>query len=310
MMNNFEQSDMSETLPPGTPPRKRAGLFLIAASLGGIILGLLAVLYFANSEKPERMNSPPVPLQTSAGTAGQDDNEISETSPLKSTVDSEKPPQPAEIPEGDRKGGEPYPSRERHAQKAASTLPDLPVISVPQDSPLDELDDIKFPPLPYSIFHGAYKSLQEAETTQRELQSNFIPSYIVPVAIEGLVAQSLYGISNDGIWYRIFIGHFPTQQDTREFLGTFMEDRPDDQPEIMKFSFANECGRFLESGPAEELTQRLEQEGFSPYRQTYPTREGGTLIRILVGCYFSEQGAHEKKEQLEGRGYSCRIVER
>jgi len=190
-------------------------------------------------------------------------------------------------------------------------MPSLPKIALSPDTIPEELDSVSLPALPYSIFNGAYKSLQDAETTQRELQSHFIPSYIVPVGIEGSVAQSLYGVSSDGIWYRILIGHFPTQTDARDSLGTLMELRPNDQPEIMKFTYSLECGRFLNSESPEPLLEKLRLDGFLPYTQTFLAREGGSsLTRILLGCNFSKQGAQKEKDALAERGYSCMIGER
>ena len=89
-----------------------------------------------------------------------------------------------------------------------------------------------------------------------------------------------------------------------------MDELPGYQPEIMRFPYALECGRVLAPEQAHQLTNRLDQEGIFHYTQTYPTSDGGALHRILVGCYFSEQGARDRKRQLDRQGFSCGIVER
>jgi cell division septation protein DedD len=54
----------------------------------------------------------------------------------------------------------------------------------------------------------------------------------------------------------------------------------------------------------------MTSQGISPYLQTYPTVDGRKLHRILVGCFFSSQGALAVKSELDLQGYSCKIVQR
>ena len=188
--------------------------------------------------------------------------------------------------------------------------PLLPQITVPFNGNRPELEKVKFPSLPYSIYNGAYKNLQQAETTERELQINAIDSYVVPVKVKGNLAKSLYGVSEEGTWYRVLIGHYRSKEEAREKLGLLMEKRPDDLPEIMKFNYAVECGRFLEQKAADKVLSELELEGFLPYTQTYPISKGNALTRVLVGCFFSSKGAQPEKSNLTQHGFSCKIEQR
>jgi len=285
----------------GKSPRKRAGLFLLLVGLAGLLIGVFAVLYFTGS--PEEAGPAPALEQgasspPSPGEAPTDPDVTPSSSPP-SGIDL-APRQESPLPEV------------RLPRKNALAAASMPRITVPPGTQPEELDALQIPPLPYSIYHGIQRTLKESETTQRELSSGYFLSYVVPVEIRESVAQSLYGVSQDGTWYRVLIGHFPTKKSARQFLETLMEARPDDQPEIMKFPYALECGRFLDDqqAAADQLGAALRSDGFFPYTQVYPTHQGGQLIRVLVGCFFSKQGAGAPQRALAERGYSCEVEER
>ena len=174
----------------------------------------------------------------------------------------------------------------------------------------EQLANLALPNLPYSIYVGAFLDFKECETTQRELLSNLFPAYIVPIEITGKVGQSLFGITENGRWCRVFVGHFGSKQESRKTLGVMMNQGPTDQLEIMKFRYALACGRYTDPEESDRLMARLTTDGFFPYEQTYPTNAGGTLDRVLVGCCFSSQGAQTEKGLLEKKGYACKVVQR
>ena len=186
----------------------------------------------------------------------------------------------------------------------------MPIISLPADADRFELEAVLLPPLPYCIFVGAYKDFQEAATTQSELDSNYLTAYIIPVEIKGNVAQSLFGVTQDGLWYRVLTGHFTSKETARKTLALMMEELPGYQPEILRFPFTLECGRFLVAEQAQELSEKLDQESVFHYTQTYPTSDGKAVTRILVGAFFSRKGAEDQAGRLQGKGFSCQLTER
>jgi len=293
MKEQDERSERPDRPSQGRSPRKLTGLVLALALLAGLILAYLHLLGPKEPARPGPSDSPPA-AAPAEGAAPQEPGtpaSVSDRAPPPSEPGTNAAPAPPDFSSG--------------------TLPALPRISLPPQTIPEALESIPLPPLPYSIFNGAYRSLQEAEATQRELLTHRIPSYIVPVAIEGSVSQSLYGVSSDGIWYRILIGHFATQKDAREFLGDFMDLRPSDQPEIMRFGYALECGRFLDDDSPEPLLDQLRQDGFLPYTQTYPaSTAGSSLTRVMLGSFFSKQGADQQLRALSERGYACTTQER
>jgi hypothetical protein len=173
-----------------------------------------------------------------------------------------------------------------------------------------DLEGLVFPQLPYCIYTGAYKDPLEASTTWSELDSNYLDAYIVPVEVKGNVAQSLFGVTKDGTWYRVMTGHFSSKEEARKTLGVMMVELPGYQPEIMRFPYAVDCGRFLLPEEARMITERLDQAGFFPYTQKFPTSEDTTVTRVLVGCFFSKAGAEGQKQLLEEQAFPCEIVER
>jgi hypothetical protein len=186
----------------------------------------------------------------------------------------------------------------------------MPLITLPSNPDNFDLEKIVLPPLPYCIYTDAYKNLKEAATTRSELDSNYLAAYIVPVEIKGNVAQSLFGVTQDGLWYRVMTGHFASKSEARKTLAVMMKELPGYQPEIMRFPYALECGRFLAPEEVRKLSDRLDQKGVFHYTQDYPTSEGKTFTRILVGCYFSERGAKAEAGRLQEKGFDCRVVER
>jgi len=299
----------------GRPPRKHSGLLLVVGALTVVLLALFVVLRLVGQgeDRTAQHKSPSAGRETGGGSqeAGTPQGSLSLGTPTGSDNPVRSTSNPAVSPgETASDDGSAPSATQRPPESARHILPPLPEIFLPQALTPGELDSVALPPLPYSIFTGAYKSLAEAETTRRELLSHFIPSYIVPVEVQGSVAQSLYGVTSDGSWYRILIGHFSTQDQARQFLGTLMELRPNERPEIVKFTYAVECARFLhESGP-DPLLNRIHEDGFLPYRQTFPAHDGTQLTRVLVGCNFSTQGAQKLRDALAERGYSCKIAER
>jgi len=311
--NQTPQTIDTNGRPQGRSPRKRSGFLIVGGLITLVAMGVLALFF--------RINSPNNQTETTAS--------VTTTREVTGLADSQVPSRPSE---------EKTPPR--HSQSSSTTtLPakegaslftatgadeqgdfsfqenllstqNVAPVEVPEGEDVVVTGGVRLPLRPYSIYVGAYKELEESETTERELLSNYLPAYIVPVDIQGSVAQSLFGVSQDGIWYRIMVGNFTSKEDARETLGRMMKERPEGQPEIMRFDYAVECGRFLDDEQAGKLTAELIQKNFFPYEQTYPTTDGRILTRILVGCHFSEQGARSEKNVLEEKGVSCKIVQR
>ena len=270
-----------EELPgPGRPPRNRSILVLGVAVLVGIVIAVIVHFFMGSPKGTDTASRQPDPAQTAPN---------------------------GEIPAG----GQATAAPEQVSSDEESYRPSgVPVISLPVDADSFELETVLLPPLPYCIFVGAYQDFQEAATTQSELDSNYLAAYISPVEIKGNVAQSLFGVTQDGLWYRVLTGHFGSKEAARKTLAVMMEELPGYQPEVLRFPYTLECGRFLVPEQARKLSERLDREGVFHYTQKYPTSTGKTLTRVLVGCFFSKKGAEDQTGPLQGKGFSCQVTER
>lgn len=144
----------------------------------------------------------------------------------------------------------------------------------------------------------------------REFRARGLPAYLSPVNVRGPVAQSLYGVSQDGLWYRILVGSYPSPESARKILKFIMEKLSTYQPEILKIPYTLECARVLDSSKADEIASMLAARGLFPYVQTWRAKSGGTLHRVLLGCHFSRAAAVSFQRELEAKGLSCRCAER
>jgi cell division protein FtsN len=273
-----------EELPkPGRPPRNRSILLVGVAVFVGIVIAVIVSFFMGSPKETDTASRQPDSTQTAAG--GE-------------TGDSPAGTRSTDAPE------------QASADEEAYRPSGVPVISLPVDADRFELETVLLPPLPYCIFVGAYKDFQEAAMTQSELDSNYLAAYIVPVEIKGNVAQSLFGVTQDGLWFRVLTGHFGSKETARKTLAVMMEELPGYQPEILRFPYTLECGRFLAPEEARDLSERLDQKGLFHYTQKYPTSNGKTLTRVLVGCFFSKKGAEAEAETLQDKGFSCQVTER
>jgi len=309
--SDHEQEE-EETAESGRPPRRRSALLLGLVGVLGILLGLAVVFFFAGpsrkSEKTTTSSTPQTQVPAREGSLAEksDSGPSPGLGPTAPSADQEKLSAEqliAEIEAAANQGKSSPEEASRHASQ-------MPFVALPADGDPIDLQSLVFPPLPYCIYAGAYRELQEAETTRSELESNYMAAYILPVEVSGNVGQSLFGVTQDGTWYRVLTGHFGSKEEARKTLGVMMEELPGYQPEILRFPYALECGRFLVTEEARLLAERLDRERLFPYAQTYPTSEGMTVTRILVGCFFSEQGATGQQQDLNEKNFSCEIVER
>ena len=198
--------------------------------------------------------------------------------------------------------------------KIGTELPDTVSVRInielPPEATIADLENITLPLRPYSIYANIHNNLQEAHLSLRELLSHQLSAYIVPVNIKGNVAQSLFGVTQDGKWYRILVGYYNTKKSARKTLHAMMEKLPNYHLEIMKYAYTIECGRFLTKEKGEDLYKQLSEGEFFPYSQSYLTQNEKVIWRIMVGCFFSSQGAQILIDQLEEQGYSCKITKR
>lgn len=271
------------------------------------LIGLIAVFLLSGPPQKDGQKTAPVARHDEGSYQAVSSAEGPSAGPSSSAVGVDSP---AGAGKGPVEPPQLFPPEEAPPEGASDRRFRLPVITLPADADSFDLESLRFPPLPYCIYTGAHQDLQEADTTRSELESNYLSAYIVPVEVNGNVAQSLFGVTKDGTWYGVMSGHFGSKEEARNTLGLMMKELPGYQSEIMRFPYALECGRFLVPEEALVLAKQLDRASLFPYTQTYPTNDGRSVTRVLIGCYFSEPYAQAQEQLLEGKGFSCQLVER
>ncbi len=299
----LENEDFSES---GRPPRRRPALLLGLTAATGVLIGV--IVFFLFSAPPEKDGQRPAPPTRQAESSDQPGR--TKESPATDASSGAVGVASSSAERGSVESPPLFPPEKAPSEGPFDLRSSLPVITLPAEADRFDLESLRFPATPYCIYTGAHQDLQEAETTRSELESNYLSAYIVPVEVNGNVAQSLFGVTKDGTWYGVMTGHFGSKDEARNTLGLMMKELPGYQPEIMRFPYALECGRFLVPEEARALAEQLDQASLFPYTQTYPTNDGRSLTRVLSGCYFSEPYAQAQELILEGKGFSCQVVER
>jgi cell division protein FtsN len=310
----------------GSPPRRRFGFVLILAVFVVLLVTAITMLFRQNPTdrqagtsqakiQPLEGKGNAEPDAVATNPSGSPSPEATEGEPVAVPAGQDGIAQTPAAPEtGPQVAEKTEPATPESAAPAEPGTPEpvppaesAPAVEVPVGADASVLQQLQLTPLPYSIYIGAYKTVDEAQTTQRELLSDYLPSYIVPVEVRGEVAQSLFGVTQDGSWFSVLVGHFTSKDEARKTLGRMMKGGTEGQPEIMQFPYALECGRYLDNAEAARSAEALSTAGFFPYTQTYQVQDGRTLTRVLLGCHFSEKGAADQKILMDKKEISaCR----
>ena len=287
----------------GSSPRKNSGLIIILAVLLAVIFLVIGIFRLISSPDPADSK------KSGASTQEADVPAVTQHPGDNTTASSREDTHPSKVAHAVPEGRETLPPSATETE-AHPSQPTPPASSDPHEDLIADFEELSVPPLPYSIYYGAFETTEEARTTVRELESHGIPAYISPVTIQGSMARSMYAVSKDGTWYRVLVGHFASKEEARKTLGRLLEATPDAVPEIMRYDYALECGRFVDAAEAAARMTSLQQHGFLPYMQTCPAVGDKTLKRILLGCFFSSRGAQISKERAMQQGFDCTVVER
>lgn len=184
-------------------------------------------------------------------------------------------------------------------------IPSEAVQPPPQARPVQEnlaktAPSSKAPPLPrelharypFSVYLGAFMTLDRARTAVSIYQEDYdISSYWVKV-----------DLGEKGLWYRIFTGHFRTEQEAEAFVR--QKELKDGQVKQTKFSTL--IGEYSKPAEAEETVRGLLQRGYSSY--FVPVSGGG--VRLYSGAFYTLTGAKKQHAELASKGIHSRVVER
>jgi cell division protein FtsN len=109
-------------------------------------------------------------------------------------------------------------------------------------------------------------------------------------------------LGKDGIWHRIFFGHYKTMREAQEAAGRLQVNEA-----VAKHTrFAALVGSYPDRQQAATEMQRLQALEYSPY--IIAQENGG--FELFVGAFYTQQGAQAQQSELLARGVKSQVVER
>jgi len=170
------------------------------------------------------------------------------------------------------------------AQKnLAAAVPPAQKQTLPEEQPAQ---------YPFSVYLGAFMTLDRARTAVSIYEKNHgMSSHWVKVDLR-----------EKGVWYRIFTGHFKTEQEAQAFIS----QKQLQEGEVKPTRYAALLGEYAGQGEAEETVRRLLQIGHSSY--VVPAAWGG--IKLYSGAFYTLEGAKKQHAELASKGIKSRVVER
>ena len=183
---------------------------------------------------------------------------------------------------------------EKQAQQSLDVPASPPVSLAEAPSPfsgpgkavLQAADDIRYP---FSLRTGSFRDLQKTEEAVAMLRKMGLSPY-----------WSHVDLGEKGKWFRVFVGHFRTLEDAKEFEKT--HGVPADR--VLKTAYAVKVGESPSKKELEKVALDLERLGRSPYFIRTP--QNG--YRLLVGAFVTQEAADQLALQLKEAGVDCSAV--
>jgi len=144
---------------------------------------------------------------------------------------------------------------------------------------------------PYSVYLGAYKTLNRAKRAVAMHQNQGLSPYWVKV-----------DLGSRGVWYRVFEGHFASQKAAEAFV----RENKLEEAKVKKTGYTNLIGIY---STAEDLRSRsfaLLERGYCPYA----IPEGNGHIGLYTGAFYTRAGAETQHQELVSLGIQNQVVTR
>lgn len=146
-------------------------------------------------------------------------------------------------------------------------------------------------PVPYSVQVASLPSFELAQKTLQSFKQKNLPVYHVKV-----------NLGDKGIWWRLYIGYFATQNAAMEARETYH------LPEsiVQKTPFANLIGVYASMKEISAIQQRLEAMDYS----TYVIKKSAHSYHLYVGAFITLKGAKELQRELKISGIATEVTKR
>lgn len=330
--SNLREEKPNETFVPGKgeSKEKKSGIMrviLLFIALGFLVVGVIwqtGILPFGTDffkgkrveidKKSLPETAPGKPMKAAEHVSGDAESEqISpeikaikqEMETLKPSVDNVSPktsevaPEivtvvrpPVAFTEKTGKGGEGI--SEKQAQESlkqsdstnAEIKETTPPVSGTGAAELEVSKEVRFP---YSLRNGSFRNLEKTEEAVSMLKDMGLSPY-----------WSRVDLGEKGKWYRVFVGHFSTLEDAKEFEKA--HGVPADR--VLKTAYTVQVGDSTAKQELEKIALDLEKMGHSPYF----IKISQTGYRLLVGAFVTKEAAQQLEHQLKEAGVNCAAV--
>ncbi len=147
------------------------------------------------------------------------------------------------------------------------------------------------PSYPYSVYLGAYKTLERARVAVSQYQKKGVSSYWVKV-----------DLGPKGTWNRLFSGYFQDGGSALDFINKMdLEDAS-----VKNTKYTTLVGVYSSEDAIIEKSQTLDKLGYSSY---IVDGSNGTS-QLYSGAFLTKSGAEKHYQELATKGIRNRVVER
>lgn len=304
------QYDPGDLFPPRTPPRKPSKWIKRALGLGILLLVLAGALWqwyrpgepvppAGKGSKPVFQKAPPrvsaVPVRE---TVPNQEQAIVPTVKHAIVPTVKKVPPPPTAGKEPPKTGQPRSAPPGPAMinapatgdpSAASKAPPDVHTPVPAERGTDTASATA--EYPYSVLLASFRSMASAENALSDYQRNGLPVYRVTVRL-----------GEDGVWHRLFAGYFKRVQDAEEFIAAQQLG----EALVKRTRFAAGLGEYPSVAALTKMVRPLKEKGFSPYI----IEDAAKRYRLMVGAFYTKEGAVQQVAELAKNGFPGQVVER
>ena len=164
--------------------------------------------------------------------------------------------------------------------------PEKPLL---QQSPEGQLGN-EFVSYPYSLLLYHFRSLERAKDVVSLYNKKGLSAYWAKVEL------------SNGVWHRVFVGHFQN----REEADRFRREHGLKDATVKKTRYANLIGIYPSSHGLKDKIFALKILGYS----TYVIKEGDGRSRLFVGTFITKEGAETQRQDLESKGVQNHVIHR
>jgi succinoglycan biosynthesis transport protein ExoP len=143
---------------------------------------------------------------------------------------------------------------------------------------------------PYSLYLGSVPYPDQAEKGISRCQRKGFAAYWVEVEL------------SKGTWYRLYTGHFESQDEAEKFKA----EKGLEHAEVKELPYANLIGIYSSQKDAKEKIESLGNQGYCAYTIEGP--EG--KHHVYVGAFYGEDRAQRQYSELMAKGIESEIVRR